>query len=641
MPSVTSIRDSAIPDWGFLWAWLLGFGAVVYLGLSGGGFDPLVSNQVGIAIWWVLLLGVLVGALPVRRLGIAPLTALGLLAGLAVWTALSLLWTESSEKTAADVALVTTLLGAFALALLSRGRDGARQMVAAVAAGIFVVTIVALLARLHPAWFPAAQETGRFLTTGRERLSYPLDYWNGLAALIGIGLPLMLHLACSARLAAVKALAAAALPAMFLALFLTLSRGGIGGAMLALAVYFAIAPDRLPRLGTLLLCGAGGAVLILLANQREALSDGLDNAAAHAQGDEMLWIAIAVCAAVGLIRFAATRSTAERPAWSRLDRGQALTASIAAAATLALVLLLLGAPGRVADAWSDFKQPSGASSSGTSRLASASGENRYQLWASATREFREEPLTGTGAGTFQLWWTRDADVSASILDAHSLYLQTLGELGIVGLVLLLAFVGTALWTGLARVLARGPDGSHLAAALAGSTVLWTTSVFDWTWRLPIIPIATFLLLGALLASGCPSLRGSLSWPWRAGVAIASVACLIAIAIPLATTSLLRQSQADARAGELPAALENARSAGNTMPSAAGPRIQEALVLESAGRHEEAGRALRAAIDRESTNWRIWLLLSRLEAHRGNPGAAIAAYRRARSLNPLSPVFASF
>ena len=132
---------------------------------------------------------------PAGRLALA---ALGLLAAFVAWTALSLTWTESVEQTSADLARVATYLGVFALALFARDRAGARRVVAAVGAGIVLVAAVALLSRLHPAWFPAADQTAQFLTTDRERLSYPLHYWNGLAALVAIGLPLVFQVATRA-----------------------------------------------------------------------------------------------------------------------------------------------------------------------------------------------------------------------------------------------------------------------------------------------------------------------------------------------------------------------------------------------------------------------------------------------------------
>jgi hypothetical protein len=632
-------------SWSFVWPWLLGFGSVAYLGLNGGGFDPLVGSQVGIAVWWIVIFAVAVGAVPRRRPGTLALCALGLLTAFVLWTALSLRWTESTEKTATDLARLATLLGVFGLAILGRGRRGASQMIAAVATGIVVVTVVGVLSRLHPAWFPEATQTGRFLSTGKERLSYPLDYWNGLASLIGIGIPLVVQLAAGAGRRAIRALAGAALPAMFLGLFFTLSRGGIAAVLIALAIFLVLAHDRIAQLATLLLAALGGGILIALAAQRDALVHGLTNSEATSQGNEMLWIAIAVCTAAGLAQWglAALLDRGGRPGW-RVSRRQGLIAAGLAGLAIVVALAAVGAPGRLSDAWDQFREPTGHSEQGTSRLGSIGGENRYQLWSSAVREFDSEPLTGTGSGTFQLWWTRDGDVSEPILDTHSLYLQTLGELGIVGLLLLLAFIATSLGGGAVRVLrSAGPRRSQLAAALAGSTVLWTTSVFDWMWKIPVVPIATLLLIAVLLTAGDGDVGeeepAPLRAPLRVATAAVSLVALVAIAIPFASTALVRQSQNEARAGDVSGALAKARSAQNVQPGAATPRVQEALLLESKGEYAPAEEAARAATEREPTNWKTWLLLSRIEAQRGRAEAALRDFRAARSLDPLSEIFA--
>jgi len=641
--TIRSPNETLPASWSFVSSWLLGFGLVVYLGLNGGGFDPLVGNQVGIAIWWVLLFAVAVAALPRRRPGTLALCALGLLAAFALWTALSLRWTESTEKTATDLATVTTLLGVFALALLNRGRETAGQVVSAIAAGVVVIAVVGLLSRFHPSWFPDATQTGRFLAVGKERLSYPLDYWNAMAALIGIGLPLVLQLAANARTVAVRALAGAALPAVVLALFYTLSRGGIAAALIALAVFLALTNDRLAQLPTLAVGAVGGGILVLLAFQRDPLLEGLTNSEAASQGNEMTWLTIFVCLAAGLIQFGIAR-TLSRPEGSgpNLTRKQGLIAAGVAAFAVVVALAAVNAPGRLSDAWDEFRAPSGQSERGTERLASVGGENRYQLWSAAAREFESEPLTGTGSGTFQLWWTRDGDVGEPIVDTHSLYLQTLGELGIVGLLLLVAFIAVSLLGGAARVLrAAGRRRSQLAAALAGATVLWSTSIFDWMWKIPVVPIATLLLLAIVLTAGDPGdtepapLRPAL----RVGVAAFSLLAVIAIAIPFAGTSLIRQSQSDAAGGDVSAALEEARSAQNVQPGAATPRVQQALLLESEGDFPQAEEAARAATEREPTNWKTWLLLSRIEAQNQKPEAAVQAYRTARSFAPLSTAFA--
>lgn len=621
--------------------WLLAFGLVVYLGLEGGGYDPLVHDRVGIAIWWIALAGVAVGALPRRRPGPLAWAALGLLAAFVAWTALSLGWTESTAKTSADLARVAGYLGVFALAIFTHAARQSHRLVSAVAAGIVVVAGAALLSRLHPGWFPDADQTALFIDDSRERLSYPLNYWNGLAALVAIGMPLLIHLATEARSIVVRALAAAAFPAMVLTIFFTLSRGGIAAAAIALAIFCAIASDRLPKLLALLVAGAGGAVLVVAADQRDALQHGLLDGAARQQGDEMLWIALAVCIFVGLVQAAVSLAVGgdRRPRWTRVSARQAQIAASVGALALLVLAVALDAPGRAADGWDEFKE-GGGPGAGTNRLGSVAGQSRYQFWSAAVEENGTRPLSGTGSGTFELWWARNGTTDETVRDTHSLYLQTLGELGIVGVVLLAAFL-LAIFAGGAYGASRaGPaQRTALAAALAGCAAFFLTAVVDWMWQIPVLPVAMLLLASVLVGAETRSDgRRALGRLPRLGFAVAAVAAIVAIAIPLTAANLLRESEASARDGDLSGALDAARSAQNVQPGSAAPRLQQALVLEQLGELEPASEAARSAVERESTNWRNWLVLSRIEAQRGRAGAAVAAYRRAKSLNPRSPLF---
>jgi len=86
------------------------------------------------------------------------------------------------------------------------------------------------------------------------------------------------------------------------------------------------------------------------------------------------------------------------------------------------------------------------------------------------------------------------------------------------------------------------------------------------------------------------------------------------------------------------ALADARAAVALEPGAASSQIQLALVLELRGDTAGALTAARAATRDEPDNWSAWLVRSRLETEGGHPGAAVAAYRRSRSLNPRSPLF---
>lgn len=627
-------------DWAAAASWALCFGLVLFLGLEGGGYDPLVHDQVGIAAWWALLATVAVGLLPRRRLGPAALGALGLLVAFALWVGLSLIWTESVEKTFTDFARALSYVAIFALVLASRDGRETQRLIGAVAGAIVVVAIVALLSRLHPDWFPTtAQQTGKILEA-EDRLSFPLNYWNALAALTAIGVPLLLQMASGARWIITRAAAAAALPAMMLVLYLTLSRGGIGATAIVVLVFLVVATDRLPKLVPLVIAAAAGALLIALAHDREALHEGLANATAREQGDELLPIVILVCVAVGLLQ--AGISTLgrrwRRPGWSRPSKEGAWAGVALGVVVLLVAALAVGAPGRVSDAWTEFKE-GGGPGEGSERLSSAAGESRYQFWTSTVDQNATAPLTGTGSGTFQFWWAREGDAAETVRDAHSLYMQTLGELGIVGIVLLLSFLAWVFVSGLrTALLSDAEERSRLAAALAGFTVFLLTAAVDWMWQVPVVPVAALMLACGLLVSGGDGTKPRLPVPWRAGVAVASLLAIVAIAIPLASLSLTRQSQASVRGGDYAAALEDARSAQNVEPAAATPRLQQALVLELMGDFAAAEAAARAAVDRESTNWRLWLVLSRIAAENGRADAAVAAYKEARSLNPLGEIF---
>ncbi len=80
------------------------------------------------------------------------------------------------------------------------------------ASAIVVVAVVALASRLHPGLFTAAGQTASYLPSAQSRLSWPLNYWNALAALLAFSMPLLLSSTSTARSIAMQALAAAAIP---------------------------------------------------------------------------------------------------------------------------------------------------------------------------------------------------------------------------------------------------------------------------------------------------------------------------------------------------------------------------------------------------------------------------------------------
>src|SRR3954464_5240169 len=85
-----------------------GFLPVLYLALRGGGYDPVIRNEVGIAVWWIVLIGVVVGVLPTIRVRPAGWMALGCLAAFALWTVVAGGWSESTERTYAELTRLAT-----------------------------------------------------------------------------------------------------------------------------------------------------------------------------------------------------------------------------------------------------------------------------------------------------------------------------------------------------------------------------------------------------------------------------------------------------------------------------------------------------------------------------------------------------
>ena len=269
---------------------------VLYLALQGGGYDAVVRGEVGIAVWWRRWCWAPRSApLPVARVTPAGWAALGLLLAFGAWTAIGIGGSESSERTVAEVGRIGVLLGRAGALIVCAGTRGASPTVYAVGAALAVVGMVAL-PRASTRRGSRTSTPPRALLPGR--LDYPLNYWNGLAALMAIGIPLLLYLAAEARLLLARRFAAAAIPVISLTAFFTLSRGGAGEIAIALIALLALHPRRLcpsDAAGR----GAGSAILIAAANQRDAVDNGTRHGGQPGRRDAR--DGAFVCAGVGLL----------------------------------------------------------------------------------------------------------------------------------------------------------------------------------------------------------------------------------------------------------------------------------------------------------------------------------------------------
>ena len=94
------------------------------------------------------------------------------------------------------------------------------------------------------------------------------------------------------------------------------------------------------------------------------------------------------------------------------------------------------------------------------------GGNRYDYWRVAWNQFEDEPLRGIGAGNYDRTYFIERQTPEDIRQPHSIELQTLGELGVVGGVLLAAFL-VAILAGFVRRAQSRPRRSPVAAAGGG------------------------------------------------------------------------------------------------------------------------------------------------------------------------------
>ena len=122
------------------------------------------------------------------------------------------------------------------------------------------------------------------------------------------------------------------------------------------------------------------------------------------------------------------------------------------------------------------------------------GQNRPLYWHVAWKEWELNRALGSGAGTFDRYWLHYRTVSSFARDAHSLYLETLAELGPIGLALLLALL-------LIPLLAlHGGRDPLLATAAAAYVAFLVHAGVDWDWEIPAVSLAGLACGSAMLVA---------------------------------------------------------------------------------------------------------------------------------------------
>jgi hypothetical protein len=629
----------------------IGVAAAVFLvAYDNGGYGLSSRSVAGIALWWGIILGVGLGLLPLVRRPLETFVTGGLLLAFALWTLASTGWAPSAEAAFNEFNRVSLYLGVFTLAVLGGTRANVGRWADGLGLGIVATGFVALASRLFPHLFDS-HGVAAFLPSALGRLSFPLGYWNGLAIFVGMGFPLCFRAAIAGRNSLARSLALVPLPALTAVLYLTSSRGGIAAALLGSLAFLALTNRRWAAVGALFAAGVASLLAIGVLWTRGALVDGpAGSSAAIAQGRSAALL-IACCCLLGGALFLVGQRLLRNTARPSRDFGRALAAALAFAV---IAVVLLSHPIRRFD---DFKQvptATGNTSSSfvRSHLLSGNGSGRWQFWASAVDEFRTAPVAGRGAGSYESWWAEHGSFAYFLRNAHSLYLETLGELGLVGLVLL----GGAFLTGVGSAVhrlrwARGEERTTIAALAATFVAFGIGAAIDWVWQLTAIGLVAMACLGLMVGPATATRpwsavsarrreRRPQSLRYAAGAAVLVGAWLLvcAQAIPWLSDAKISDSQAAVRRGDGTTALKDALDAKSLQPWASSPYLQLALVEEQSGHFSRARHWVAEAIDRNDSDWRLWLVSARVETEAGRVRAARRSLARAVELNPRSPLF---
>jgi UDP-GlcNAc:undecaprenyl-phosphate GlcNAc-1-phosphate transferase len=608
--------------------------ALVLVVAASCGLSPFFYGFYDLGTWGPIALGllaVLLGLVVARPAVPRPaaLVALASLAGLAVWSLVSQSWAGSPGNALIEANRWMLYATLFGILLLLIRDDRLGKLLLAATAGL----VVAL--GLYVVFSMLGGDGSLFLT---KRLNDPLGYVNGEASYFLLGIWPLIAVAERAR----PWLAGAALGgATMLASLVVLceTRAVVPAIVLSAAALLVLVPGRARRGWALVTIVAGVAAIsspLLHVFDQPSQTVSASSATGAA-------IAILVAAAVTGAVWAAAITVAGRAApiagpITRRAPAVALVAVVLAGVAAAAVTINdpAHAIGRQWDAFTKLQ----VTGTDQTRFLSGGG-NRYDYWRIAMNELRDEPVRGTGAGSYQFTYFKERRTSEDIRQPHSLELQALAELGIVGGLLVAGFV-VAVLVGLARRAAqarRSDRDAGMVVAAGGIFLVWLvhTSV-DWIHLLPGVT-------GAALAAAVVLLS-----PWRrvaAGprgrwhtVAIGCCALLVvAAAVFLGRATLADRHAKDAAGLVATDPREAIREADRSLAlnrDSVPTYYTRASAYARLNDYPRARGSLLDALHVERHNFVTWALLGDLAVRHGDAALAKHYYRTALGLNPRDP-----
>lgn len=607
----------------------------VYLAFNAGGFFPDATAVAVLATCVLLALGLVLVRRPLEGFTPALTVPLGLLACFAIWTLASALWSGLDWRSLVEFDRVLLYLLVFALfGMLSLGERRLAWGLRGLAVAAFAVCAIGWTTRVAADVWPIAANIHP------ERLSFPVTYWNALGLLSALGILACLYLSSGDRETRVwRVVGAAAIPLLTSTLLLTFSRGSLAVVFFGLVIYVLLARAR-RLLPTLVAVAIPTAVALVASYQASVVSSGrFASPEGVSEGHELALIVLACVAVAALLRLLLTRADAALDEWIPPVLEPRTVIAAVAVVTLAFVALLalFQIPARVGNQYDSFVEGNvvNSSSDARSRLTTGGNNGRIAEWEVAFEAFEEQPLHGTGAGTYQFQWDRNRSEDFPVVDAHSLYFEVLGELGVVGLLLIAGALG-AILIGLLRRLDGGERQAY--AATIALLAAWAVHAgIDWDWEMPAVTVWLFALAGLALSRPPGSRRGGVAgFEPRGVVRLLGVICIAALAlVPAAIT--LSQTRLDAALGEFDrgdcaAAVASARDSLDVAEFRPDPYLVIGYCEARLGRNPQAAAAMEDAVDRDPENWRTYYGLALVRAVAGHD--PMPELFQAQRLNPL-------
>lgn len=606
------------------------------------------------------LAGVWAGALRFSRDRMVHV-ALGLLATFAAWSALSVLWSFTPDASWAELNRYFVYVLVLALAV-SLGASLARAG-EFVADGFLLVAILVMTYALGQKVLPALHVPGVFdlNQTGQiPRLQEPLGYWNALALLIALAVPLALSVAADpVRSMRARLMTVVCAQLMLLTIGLTYSRGAVVALVAGLVVWLAFSRAALRCLIWLGLALAMASPALVVGLGLHWLS-AANVPLGRRQAGGLILLGVLIVSGSALV--ALGRSViAKEPRGSLTEHERRRVIRWLSGAGIGALLVLIaavslsgrGLTGTISHQWHNFTAARVAGNYDPGRLLSANSENRWVWWNEALGAFSDKPLAGWGAGSFGSVHLLYRTNALSVNNPHSVPLQFLAETGLVGAMLAISGIVLLLRVGARRVRGLLPGTERLIGAglLGGFVAFCAHCLYDWDWDIPAVTLPALLFVGVLAGSGKSRSRpgrprtershnGDIHRAQRlaglgarAGVLglMALAGCLYALSVALPSLAANQASHAQVEAsGSLAAASHadaTATLASELDPlSSAGLDVRATIAIRRGELEQARGLALEAT-DRQPSDATAWVELLQADLALGDrPGARQIALR---------------